>query len=206
MFSAHDAERLIFTLVTPIAATETVAISEVGSCLGRVLAQPVTSALDFPHWDNSAMDGYAVRAEDVQQVPVTLQVIEEIPAGHRPAKTVMSGQSARILTGAMMPNGADTVVMQENTERSQPGVSPSGAAQPGTVTILNVPEPQNFVRQQGSFSKAGDELLPVGRAIAPAEVALLAAAQCPTVQVYRRPRVAILSTGCELVSPEQPLG
>lgn len=220
MFSAIEAERLILSLVTPIEAVETVALDDVTSCLGRVLAAPVTSQLDFPHWDNSAMDGYAVRAQDVQQVPATLQIIEEIPAGQRPSKTVGPSQAARILTGAMMPEGADTVVMQEETERltslSQESASaaPVSAAQDGRgddrddgdqVIILRSPKHQSFVRKQGSFSRAGDELLSANRAIAPAEIALLAAAQCPQVSVYRRPRVAILSTGSELVRPDQTL-
>lgn len=199
MFSAAEAEQLIFTLVTPIDAVETVSLDDVAGCLGRVLAECVTTRLDFPHWDNSAMDGYAVRASDVQQVPATLKIVEEIPAGQRPQKTIEPGQAARILTGAMMPDGADTVVMQEETE-------PGGAQGDEAVTILQVPaNPGAFVRQRGSFSRAGDELLSAGRVIAPAEIALFAAAQCSQVQVYRRPRVAILSTGSELVCPEQPL-
>lgn len=195
MFSAAAAERLIFTLVTPIKAVETLDLtSSVSACLGRVLASPVHSSLDFPHWDNSAMDGYALRAEDVQQVPVTLQVVEEIPAGKLPQKSVAAGQAARILTGAMMPVGADTVVMQEETARE-------GDA----VQILEVPRPQSFVRKRGSFARVGDELLAAGRVIAPAEIALLAAAQQTQVSVYRQPRVAIISTGSELVKADQPL-
>ncbi|MEL6351910.1 MAG: gephyrin-like molybdotransferase Glp [Cyanobacteria bacterium J06627_28] len=200
MLSAAEAERLIFALTAPICEVETVSLSSLSSaqgmgCLGRVLAAPVTSTLDFPHWDNSAMDGYAVRAADVQTVPKTLAIVEEIPAGMSPTKTVEANQAARILTGAMMPAGADTVVMQEETERSAEA-----------VTILQVPQPNAFVRKQGSFYRAGDELLSAGRVIAPAEMAILAAAQQTQLQVYRRPRVAILSTGSELVRPDQPLG
>ncbi|PZO09964.1 MAG: molybdopterin molybdenumtransferase [Leptolyngbya foveolarum] len=192
MLTAAEAERLIFTLVEPVRAVESVPLAD---CLGRVLAVPVRSELDFPHWDNSAMDGYAVRAVDVQQVPVTLQVVAEIPAGTRPEVVIGPGQAARILTGAMMPEGADAVVMQEETARE--------AAE---VTILAVPESGSFVRSRGSFYRAGAELLEAGRAIAPAEIALLAAAQQTQVAVYRRPRVAIISTGSELVEPGQPLG
>ncbi len=191
MFSAAEAERLIFTLVTSIEAVETVGLAE---SLGRVLAADVRSGLDFPHWDNSAMDGYAVRAGDVQQVPVTLQVIEEIPAGRVPTKGVGAGQAARILTGAMMPQGADAVVMQEETDREG-----------DVVKILKACEAKNFVRSRGSFLKSGDTLLRTGRAIAPAETALLAAAQQAQISVYRRPKVAIISTGSELVEPDQTL-
>lgn len=196
MFTAAEAERLIFRLINPIDAIETLSLEDVSGCLDRVLASEILSSLDFPHWDNSAMDGYAVRASDVQQVPATLQIVEEIPAGKLPQKTLKSGQAARILTGAMMPKGADTVVMQEETERQQ------GSEQ---VTILSAPEPRNFVRQQGSFAQVGDRLLAAGRTIGPAEIALLSAAQQTQLSVFRRPRVAIISTGSELVQPDQPL-
>ena len=196
MFTAAEAESLIFTLIAPIQETETLALMGAErALLGRVLAAPVPSKLDFPHWDNSAMDGYAVRAADVSQVPATLEVVEEIPAGKRPQKSLEPGQAARILTGAMMPAGADTVVMQEETERD-------GAQ----VTILKSSESGAFVRKQGSFSKVGEQLLDAGRKISPAEIALLAAAQQTEVTVYRQPRVAILSSGSELVRANEPLG
>jgi len=194
MFSAIEAERLIFTLIEPLEQVETVSLDGV-SCVGWVLAAPVTSQLDFPHWDNSAMDGYAVRAGDVASAPTTLEVVEEIPAGKKPQKDLQPGQAARILTGAMMPAGADTVVMQEETTRES-----------DRVTILQVPKPKSFVRHQGSFYRAGAELLTPGQLLAPPEVALLAAAQQTEVSVYRRPRVAILSTGSELIAPDQLMG
>ncbi len=213
MFTAAEAERLIFTLVSPITSRETVDVADdpIG-CLGRILATAPLSQLDFPHWDNSAMDGYAVRTADVQTVPVSLQVIEEIPAGKLPQKALGPGQAARILTGAMLPEGADAVVMQEETERNlQSGPKdrledePENQPADQQVVILRSPLPQNFVRQRGSFAKVGDALLTTGRALGPADIALLAAAQQTSVQVYRRPRVAILSTGDELVPPHQPL-
>ncbi|MGC1309089.1 MAG: gephyrin-like molybdotransferase Glp [Phormidesmis sp.] len=194
MFSAAEAERLILTLAVPISEMEAVDTREVSACLGRVVAAPALSQLDFPHWDNSAMDGYAVRQADVKTAPVTLQVVEEIPAGTRPRRAIESGQAARILTGAMIPPGADTVVMQEETVR-----------QGDRVSILQVPEWQSFVRQQGSYARAGDELLALGRTIGPAEIALLAAAQQRQVLVYRRPRIAVISTGNELARLDQPL-
>ncbi len=192
MFTAPEAEQLIFTLAMPLQEVETVSIGV--ACLDRVLATTVTSQLDFPHWDNSAMDGYALKAEDVQQVPTTLKIIEEIPAGKQPKKILETGQSARILTGAMLPTGADTVVMQEDTTRDG-----------DQVTILQSPKPQAFVRHRGSFYQAGGDLLKAGQVISPAEIALLAAAQQTQVSVFRQPKVAILSTGSELVRPEQPL-
>jgi molybdopterin molybdotransferase len=204
MLSADAAERLIFTLVTPIAETERLDVSQAtATSLGRVLAQPVVSPLDFPHWDNSAMDGYAVRSQDIQQVPVSLTVIEEIPAGQPPQKSVGPMQAARILTGSMMPEGADTVVMQERCDVAAFLGNRQKHEGQDRVTVLQTAEPRAFVRQQGSFARVGDLLLQAGRAIAPADIALLAAAQHTQVQVYRRPRIAILSTGSELVEPGQ---
>ncbi|MEM6353117.1 MAG: gephyrin-like molybdotransferase Glp [Cyanobacteria bacterium P01_D01_bin.14] len=192
MLPANDAEALILSLIRPLAETETLPLTD---ATDRILAAPVPSPLDFPHWDNSAMDGYAVRHADLQQGPTTLTVIEDIPAGTRPQKPVEPGQAARIFTGAMLPTGADTIVMQENTTR-----------QADQVEILAVPEAGAFVRKQGAFHRAGDELLPAGVRLGGPEIAVLAAAQCPEVTVVRRPRVAILSTGNELVEPDQPLG
>ena len=204
MLSAVEAERLIFTLVEPVRAIESVSLTD---CLGRVLAAPARSKLDFPHWDNSAMDGYAVRSADIAQVPTPLEIVSEIPAGTRPEITIKKGQAARILTGAMMPNGADAVVMQEDTER-QPGVEedPKKGQANDRVMIFAIPKKGAFVRKQGSFYRAGSVLLESRRAIAPAEVALLAAVQQTQIEVFRRPRIAILSTGSELIEPTQPLG
>ncbi|MEM6255782.1 MAG: gephyrin-like molybdotransferase Glp [Cyanobacteria bacterium P01_D01_bin.156] len=192
MVPAHDAEKLILDLVSPIRDTETVPL---GNSLGRVLGGTIRSQLDFPHWDNSAMDGYAVRYEDVTTAPIQLTVVEEIPAGQVPQVPVGPGQAARIFTGGMMPSGADTIVIQENTQR-----------QGDRVTVLEAAKAQAFVRHQGSFYQAGATLLSPGIELGAAETAVLAAAQCGTVPVYRRPRVAILSTGDELVEIHQPLG
>ncbi|ESA36936.1 molybdopterin molybdochelatase [Leptolyngbya sp. Heron Island J] len=189
---ANDAETLILDLVTPVNDCETVPLE---NCLGRILGRSVSSQLDFPHWDNSAMDGYAVRYGDVTTVPATLTVVEEIPAGQVPQCPVKPGEAARIFTGGMLPTGADTIVMQENTQRAGE-----------QVTVVTAPSAQAFVRKQGSFYQAGAELLAAGTNIEAAEIAVLAAAQCVAVPVYRRPRVAILSTGDELVDINQPLG
>lgn len=198
MLSVKQAEALILDLVQPLSAESQTETLELLAASGRVLAAPVTSDLDFPHWDNSAMDGYAVRFADVEmcaaEQPVVLEVVEEIPAGYLPQRSLQPGQAARILTGAMMPAGADTVVIQERTQR-----------QGDRVTVLEAPEYQAFVRHKGAFYQAGTPLLAPGTLLQAPEIAILAAAQCAQVQVYRRPRVAILSTGDELVSPNQPL-
>lgn len=191
MVPANEAEKLILDLVTSLSETERVPL---GDCLGRVLGDTVRSQLDFPHWDNSAMDGYAVRHADVATVPAQLTIVEEIPAGQVPQRTVQPGETARIFTGGMLPSGADTIVIQENTQR-----------QGDQVTVLAAPPAKAFVRQQGSFYQAGAELLSPGIPLGAAEIAVLAAAQCGAVPVYRRPRVAILSTGDELVGIHQPL-
>ena len=192
MISAQEAEAIALRITPPI--TDTESITSVAA-LGRVLAEPVRSRLDFPHWDNSAMDGYAVRQADLAQGPTELQVIETIPAGVAPQQTLGPGQAARIFTGAMMPPGADAIAIQEDTE-------PAG---PDRVKVLSQPAVGEFVRARGMFCRSGDQILPAGLAIGPAELAVLAAAQCDRVTVVRRPRVAVFSTGDELGTIDQPL-
>jgi molybdopterin molybdotransferase len=198
MLPVNEAEAIILDLVPVLNADQDREIVSLDMAHERVLAIPITSQLDFPHWDNSAMDGYAVHYTDVQncslEQPVTLEIVTEIAAGDRPQTQIKSGQTARIFTGAMLPEGADTIVIQENTQREG-----------NTVTIFAAPEEQEFVRHQGAFYQAGTPLLETGVKIGAAEIAVLATAQCTQLSVYRRPRVAILSTGDELVTPEQPL-
>lgn len=198
MISPFAADRIILDLVQPLQGDRDVETVDLLAATGRILAESVTSQLDFPHWDNSAMDGYAVRYEDVRACsaahPVTLDIVEEIPAGYQPQKTIQAGQAARILTGSVMPSGADTIVIQEETQREA-----------NRVTILAAPQPQAFVRHRAAFYRAGEPLLPAGLQLFAPEIAVLAAAQCAQVKVYRRPRVAILSTGDELVGIDQPL-
>lgn len=198
MLSASDAEAIILNLVQPLNTEQDTEFVDLLAASDRILASPVTSQLDFPHWDNSAMDGYAVRYEDVQdcseEKPAVLEIVAEIPAGVQPQSTILSGQAARILTGAVMPAGADTVVMQERTRREE-----------NSVFILAAPKPQEFVRHQGTYYKAGTQLLPAGIRLQAPEIAVLAAVQCTQLKVFRRPRVALLSTGNELVTPDKPL-
>ena len=145
------------------------------------------------------MDGYAVKFEDVinsnSENPVTLEIIEEIPAGIAPQKSLQSGQASRIFTGAMLPQGADTIIMQENTQKHDNHV----------VILLSPKSPQNFVRKKGQFYQAGSPLFSSGIAINAPEISVLATAQCPEITVYSRPRVAIISTGNELVTPAEKL-
>lgn len=199
MLSVQDAEALILDRVQPLNSErdqETVDLLTAG---GRILAREIRSDRPFPAWDNSAMDGYAVRHQDVReafaQQPVTLEIVEEIPAGYQPQQTLQPGQAARIFTGGVMPAGADTIVIQEQTQR-----------QGNQVQIQAAPEPQAFVRHRGAFCQLGDVLLPSGIQLNAPELAVLASAQCTQVPVFRRPQVALLSTGSELVAPDQPLG
>jgi molybdopterin molybdotransferase len=198
MVSVSDAQAIILNLVQPLDCQRDTEVVDLLAADSRILATPVTSPLDFPHWDNSAMDGYAVRYQDVQhssaEQPVVLEIVEDIPAGYQPKSTIQSGEAARIFTGAVIPAGADTIVIQERTRRDE-----------NRVFILAAPKPQEFVRHKASFYQAGTQLLPAGIKLNASEIAVLAAAQCPQLNVYRRPRVAIFSTGDELVPIDQPL-
>jgi molybdopterin molybdotransferase len=198
MPSVSEAEAIILNLVQPLDSQRDIEIVDLLTANNRILATPVTSSLDFPHWDNSAMDGYAVRYEDVQnssaEQPVVLEIVEDIPAGYQPQLTIQAGQAARIFTGAVIPEGADTVVMQEKTRREEK-----------RVFILAAPKPQEFVRHKACFYQGGTQLLPGGIQLNAPEIAVLAMAQCPQVSVYRSPRVAIFSTGDELVTADKPL-
>ena len=195
MLSVQQAESIILDLVQPLQDREIVNLE---TATGRILATSVSSKLDFPYWDNSAMDGYAVRFADVENCdrdrPAILEIVEEIPAGYKPQQTIKPRQAARIFTGAMIPEGADTIVIQEDTEKEG-----------NKVKILSSPQPQEYVRKKGTFYQAGNPMLEEGIVITPADIAILATAQCTKLTVYRRPRVAIFSTGDELITPDMPL-
>jgi len=195
MLSVKDAEYRILTQIQALTETESVRLDAVA---GRILATPVSSDLDYPHDNNSAMDGYAARSRDLTQAsseqPVTLDIVEEIPAGVPPRQTLKTRQAARIFTGGVLPMGADTIIMQEETEREG-----------DQVTVFSSPPAGQFVRKQGSFYQAQQPLLPAGIQVGAPELAILAAMQCREISVYCRPRVSILSSGNELVTPDQTL-
>lgn len=174
--------------------TERVPVAE---ALGRVLAEDVVATRDIPPWNNSSVDGYAVRAADaasaVRDRPVTLTVIEEIPAGLMPNKTVTPGTAARIMTGAPMPQGADAVVMVEDT-----------ALEGQRVLIRAAAEVGESVRARGQDVRAGAVVIPKGRRVRPAEVGMLASLGRVAVTVGRRPRVGVLATGDELSDLGEP--
>ncbi|HEX6098125.1 MAG TPA: gephyrin-like molybdotransferase Glp [Thermoanaerobaculia bacterium] len=156
--------------------------------LGRVLREDVVATYDLPGADNSAMDGYAVRAEDIAGAPVTLPVIADIPAGHPTDLRLQPGTAMRIMTGAFVPAGADAVVQVELTDGGTERVAIARAVPRGAS-----------IRRRAEDMRAGDIVLRGGLRIGPAEISILAAAGKARVQVGRRPTVAILSTGDELV-------
>ena len=199
LLSAAAAESSIFDLLQPLDPQHDRENLPLIQCQGRILAETVLSPLDFPHWDNSAMDGYAVIGADLAAASpdnaISLTVSQEIPAGTVPTTALRPGEAARLFTGAMLPPGADTVVMQEQADRSG-----------DRVTFTSAPEPGAWVRKRGTFHQAGHPLLPAGIRLGAPDLAILAAAQCATVPVYRKLRVAILSTGDELVGVDRPLG
>jgi len=180
----------------PILGTERVKLLE---GLGRVLAKEIIASREVPHEDNSAMDGYAVRHEDVIgasiECPARLRVIGESLAGRPYADRVGPGQAVRIMTGGIIPLGADTVVMSE-----------ASRAQGDAVELVEDPGPGANVRTKGQYVKGGEVVLRSGEMIGPSEVGILATLGISEVDVHKRPVVAILSTGDELVDLDQPLG
>lgn len=184
-------ERLLtLAEAAPISDTECVALAHAE---GRVLACDLVARLDLPPWPNSAMDGYALRLADLQGEP--LPVSQRIFAGHAPAP-LQAGTCARIFTGAPMPAGADCVEMQENTQ----------TLEDGRVRFLQALAPAQNVRPQGQETCKGEQVLAKGTRLGPIELGLAASLGHEQLQVVRRARVAVLSTGDELVEPGLPLG
>jgi molybdopterin molybdotransferase len=157
------------------------------AALGRALAEPIVSGREIPPWPNSSMDGYAVRAVDTTKAPARLAVVGTITAGAMPSRAVGAGEAMRIFTGAPLPDGADAVVPQEDTQAAD-----------GHVTLQTSVASGAYVRPRGEDLRIGDVVLHPGAALGPAEIGLLATLGHAQVFVHRRPRVAILSTGNEL--------
>lgn len=188
---ASEAQRVIFESVATL-GIESVTLER---SLGRVLAEDIRANRDLPPYPASAMDGFALRGADVESVPVTLEIIEEINAGDTPKQTVNAGQCARIMTGAPMPQGADTMIKVEDTQ----------AVSANRVQINVSARPGNFVRPRGESMHVGDVVLTAGTTITPGVVGVLATVKATHFSVYRRPRVAILSTGNELEALTDPV-
>jgi molybdopterin molybdotransferase len=159
---------------------------------GRVLAAPAIARYTLPHWDNSAMDGYAVRSVDILGAsaasPVRLRVLETVPAGAFPSTPVVHGYATRIMTGAPLPDGADTVVRVEDTDGGET-----------EVTVRDDRDSRKNIRPRGEDFASGTEVLAAGTVVHPAQVGVLASLGMPAIDVHRRPVVAILGSGDELV-------
>jgi molybdopterin molybdotransferase len=165
--------------------------------LGGVLAEDVVSPLDIPAWTNSAMDGYAARGEDVRGAteakPVRLRVVEHLPAGRFPTRAIGPGECARIFTGAPLPDGADSIIRQEDTDQGS-----------DTVTIIKDRDVGVNTRRVGEDIRKGTTVLTAGTELGPAQLGVLASLAAAHPLVYRRPRVAILGSGDEIVDLNQP--
>ncbi len=194
MISVHDALLTILDTVSPLAG-ERVGLLD---AVGRVLAEDIRSEREVPPFANSAMDGYAVRWDDIRDtavdLPVTLGVLEVIQAGMVPTQAVTPGTASKIMTGAVMPSGADTVVKVEETEERD-----------GRVWIKRSERSGNNVRESGEDIHRGQVVLEKGRVLRPADIGLLASVGRSLVLVHQRPRVAILSTGNELAEVDEAL-
>jgi len=186
-----DALAELLAHATPLAGTDTVTTFDAD---GRVLAQDCVSALQVPPQDNSSMDGYAVRCADVAAAGVVLPVSQRIPAGSA-GDPLQPGTAARIFTGAPVPAGADAILMQEDCEAL---AAPDGL---GSVRINAVPQAGQWIRSAGEDITRGAVVLSAGTRLTPAELGLAASIGQHQLQVARRPRVALFSTGDELVMP-----
>ena len=167
----------------------------IADAIGRVLAEDLAARRTQPPFAVSAMDGYAVRAADVAAVPVELRIVAEVPAGAGFGGHVGPREAARIFTGAPMPAGTDTVVIQEDTERNG-----------DQVRVLEGAARGRYVRREGLDFAEGDVLLRAGRRLTARDIGLAAAMNRPWLFVHRRPRVGVLSTGDEIVMPGDPIG
>jgi molybdopterin molybdotransferase len=183
VLSVEDALEQILSRIKPL-GTELV---EVLAALGRVLAEPVVSRLDLPPWPNSSMDGYAIRSEDTRGGSAELAVVGRIVAGALPPRPLRAGETMRIFTGAPLPEGADAVVPQEDVDADGERIAVPRRVDAGA-----------HVRPAGEDIRAGDVVVGPGHVVGPAEIGLLATLGYTRARVYRRPRVAILSTGNEL--------
>jgi molybdopterin molybdotransferase len=194
LIEIEEARRLVLQSTAPLGPEPV----ELRDALGRVLAEPITSAAPVPAFDNSAMDGYAVRATDTAaataESPATLEVVAESRAGAPAGRGTEPGQAIAISTGAVIPDGADAVVRIEDTDGGHERVAITAAVEPGAN-----------VRHSGEDIAEGETVLESGTEIGPAEAGVLASVDRPRVACGRRPRVTVLTTGDELLEPGEPL-
>ncbi len=195
MLTPEEARDMVLAHIKPL-GIERVSLLD---ATGRVLARDVLARRDNPPHDNSAMDGFAVRYTDVARAtaeqPVTLQVVEDIPAGSVPKRELGPGQASRIMTGAIVPTGADAIVPVEDAQ-----------SEGDDVAILEVEERGAHIRMRGEDMRADAPVLAAGQVLGPGEISVLATLQQSFVAVYRKPRIAIITTGDELVEIEEEVG
>ncbi len=191
MIPVDEARGRILAAARPV-GSETVSVIDAA---GRVLARDIIARVTQPPQDVSAMDGYAVRADDVAGLPARLRVIGAAPAGHLFEGEVGTGEAVRIFTGGFVPAGADTIVIQEDTDQGTP-----------TVTVTAAPARGRHIRRQGLDFESGAPVITAPRRLTARDVGLAAAANVPWVEVHRRPVVALLATGDEIVQPGEPVG
>ena len=195
LISIEEARTRVLTEAAAL-PSETIALSE---ALGSVLAEDIIASHNVPPFNNSGMDGYAVRAADTVEAtpdsPVRLPISDTLPAGHVAAHGLQPGEAIRIMTGAPLPDGADTVVQSELTSEDD-----------GYLVLVEPVKRGKNIRRAGEDIATGDRVLSAGTPLGPAEIGVLASLGHAHLLVHRRPRVAIISTGSELVEVDQPLG
>ncbi len=193
MISFKEAREKVLSVVGTLSA-EACPLADLS---GRILAQDIASAFDIPPRDNSAMDGFAVRFEDIRTLPVNLEVTEDLPAGKVASKTVGKGQAIRIMTGAQIPDGADCVVPVENSKNQN--------TKSQIIIERSVKLGEN-IRRRGEDVRAGELLIAKGARLRPQEVGLIASLGMTEALVSKKPVVGILSSGNEIVPPGGKLG
>jgi molybdopterin molybdotransferase len=191
-YTVHEASERILAGIEPLG----VEYVPLASALGRVLADDVRSPLDHPPWDNSSMDGYAVRASDVDRAseaaPVVLPVLETVRAGQRPSRVLQPGTAIRVMTGAPVPEGTDSVIRVEDTDGGE-----------SSVSIRDARDAGRNVRPRGEDLRVGDVAVARGVTLSPAHLGVLASVGAARLAVHRLPRVAVLASGDELVDVDR---
>jgi molybdopterin molybdotransferase len=198
MLSVTEArERILSHFQTT--ATESIPLI---ACANRVLAIDIAASHDLPLFDNSAMDGFAIRSEDTSASRVTLKVVADIPAGTTPKVTLKAGEAARIMTGAQVPAGANAVIPVEDTDFHNRA---AGTSAPEIISFERILIPGENVRPRGMDIHTGKVVIKKGQALKPQDLGLLAMLGFANVEVYKKPRIALLSSGDELLAVDAPL-
>ena len=190
MITVEQAREIIVGRITPLPA-EKIALDQ---ALGRYLAEDIVSGMDIPPWDNSAMDGYAVRVQDVPKEGVRLDISYEIPAGSLPKGPLDKGRAVKIMTGAPVPPGADAVVKREDSQEFE-----------GSVVIRTLPRKHDHIRFAGEDIRTGEMILEKGTLLEAPEIGVLASLRRRMVFCRQRPVVAIIATGDEVADLDEEL-